>query len=173
MSPDLERPLAAPGRYEVVVEASGARSSAVLAVLPDPRVPYRPEVFAANLDYRRRLEAMQDAADAAVATLACVEGILADAQSLPLPALTELRATIESLWEVVDFPGIQGTVSDSPRLMQRLAKALYYSHSPYESLSVNDRLLLESLQTQSDAFQRRFADFERLPSVAGTDCSPR
>jgi len=159
MSPDLEMPLAPPGRYDVVVETGDELRRATLQLRPDPRVVYDPEVFAANLAYRRNLEVVKNTVDDAARTLACFTTVLEAAHAIPANVHESLVDGIDGLWKQLDYPDIQGTVSDSPRLAQRLARAWYFNHSPYEPVSSNDRALLDGLQAQSAGFERAFETF--------------
>ena len=163
MSPDLERPLAPPGRYTVAVTAGDKTQRVDLTLLPDPRVAYDPTAAAENLALRRALEDLQARADTAAARLTCIGDVLAGADGeLPGPVREAALTDLDGLWAQLDYRGIQGTVSDSPRLMQRLGRAFYYTHTPWAALTPNDRLLLDSLQDQAAGFA---ADLERFLSA--------
>lgn len=161
MSPDLERPLAPPGRYRVTVQALdeeaalGTAAVAELNLQPDPRVSYSAEVFDENHRFRLRLEELQALVDDATETLSCMEETLQSDVVEPGPAVTGLRRDLTELWTLLDFRDIQGTVSDSPRLRHQLSKAFYFTHSPYTPLSENDEQFLKSLERQANSLLKR------------------
>lgn len=191
MSPVLEQPLAAPGKYVVtltavkgVVKAAGkgavktgenesedstekvpgsglkelgASDSATLTLLADPRVDFDVAHYAANLAYRQTIESLQKQSKEVLRVLACMEEQLSDVNSLlPASDAAELQRAIVQVWELIDFREFQGVISDSERLSHRLSKAFYFTHSPYEALTKNDRLLLDGLQRQAQLIMNTF-----------------
>jgi len=159
MSPDLEMPLAAPGNYRVTVNAGDREVRTELTLLPDPRVAYNPDVYARNLAFRRNLDSLQQQMENVKASLDCIEAQLPEAGNALTPRqAAALREAIDNTWALIEFRGIQGVISSSPRLSHQLAKAWYFTHSPYEPLTDNDRSLLDALQNQTrdlvDAFNR-------------------
>jgi hypothetical protein len=149
MSPDLERPLAAPGTYEVVVTVGERSKRAELTVLPDPRLSFDADVYEDNLRFRQAIESMQQQLDSVKDELACVEERIPLAETgLSTDQQAELAQATSALWERIEFRNIQGVISDSGRLSHQLAKAFYFTHSPYEALTDNDESLLLKLQDQ-------------------------
>lgn len=170
MSPVLEQPLAAPGEYLVTLTAleTGrvaqervkdwpSAESATLTLLADPRVDYDPLHYAANLAYRQSIESLQTQSKEVLRVLACMEEQLSDANAALAPSdAAELQRAIVALWEQIDFREFQGVISDSDRLLHRLSKAFYFTHSPYEELSENDRRLLDGLERQTQQVMSAF-----------------
>jgi photosystem II stability/assembly factor-like uncharacterized protein len=150
MSPVLERPFAAPGRYELMVTAKGHSATQEMTLLADPRVDFKASDYAENLAFRQSIESLQRQSKDVMRVLACMEEEIAQADaSVPQEAADELRRGIDELWEQVDFREFQGVISDSGKLSHRLSKAFYFTHSPYEKLTVNDREFLKLLERQT------------------------
>lgn len=167
MSPDLEKPLAAPGSYRVTVTAAGHREQAELVLLPDPSVQYDADAFAENLAFRHTLDSLQRQMDGVREALACMETQISTREDTPSSdTAAALRNAINDVWALIEFRHIQGVVSSSPRLSHQLSKAFYFTHSPYEPLSDNDRALQKALEKQTgeliDAFDRHVRDSWRL-----------
>lgn len=167
MSPDLEKPLAAPGSYRVTVTAAGSREQARLVLLPDPSVNYQADVYAENLAFRQTLDALQQQMDGVREALACMETEISELEDTPSSDTNAaLLDAINDIWALIEFRHIQGVVSSSPRLSHQLSKAFYFTHSPYEPLSDNDRALQKALEKQTgeliDAFDRHVGDSWRL-----------
>ncbi|WP_439106874.1 WD40/YVTN/BNR-like repeat-containing protein [Congregibacter sp.] len=159
MSPVLEQPLAAPGVYEVSVSAGELVRSEELTVLADPRVDFDAKSFAENLSYRQSIEALQTQSKEVLRVLGCMEEQLAQAgDSLSGEEAEALQQEIIGVWERVAFREFQGVISDSNKLSHRLSKAFYFTHSPYEPLTSNDRQLLRALEHQSQAVLSAFSD---------------
>lgn len=178
MSPDLEMPLAAPGDYRITVSAGDSEVRTRLTLLPDPRVTYDPDVYARNLTFRQSLESLQQQMETVKASLDCIEAQLPEAgNALPPSRAAALGDAIDDVWALIGFRGTQGAISSSPRLSHQLAKAFYFTHSPYEALTGNDRSLLGALQDQTrylvDTFNRRvMTPFLDESGMADT-CPPR
>ena len=157
MSPDLERPLAAPGDYQVAVTAGDSLAQAGLRLLPDPSVNHDAGTYAENLAFRRTLDSLDARMTSLTDSMACMEEALDEAHH---DATAEdeagLRDAIAEVWELIALRDIQGVVSGSPRLSDQLNKAYYFTHSPYERLTENDRRLLRALEEQSERLLNRF-----------------
>jgi hypothetical protein len=164
MSPDLERPLAAPGEYEVVLRAGEHIERAGLTLLPDPSVAYSAAAYADNHAFRMELEAMYRDMRAIRTQLACMhEAQTTHAGEADAPAVAALADAIDRVWSRIEYRDVQGTISDSPRLGHRLSKAFYYTHTPYRALTDNDHALLRGLRAQSTALARAFGALEQGP----------
>ncbi|MEM9313288.1 MAG: sialidase [Pseudomonadota bacterium] len=170
MSPDLERPLAPPGAYRVVLRGANIASSAALSLRPDPRVAYDAQIYENNHAFRRRLESLQEDADAALQTLECLELELA-ASTLEETQREPLEAELMALWNRLAFRGYQGTISDSQRLQHRLSRAFYFTHSPYEPLTPNDRAMLQNLEAQSGHLADALKNFGQALGANGIDAT--
>ncbi|MFN2329373.1 MAG: WD40/YVTN/BNR-like repeat-containing protein [Chromatocurvus sp.] len=177
MSPDLEMPLAAPGNYRVIVTAGDRAEQAGLTLLPDPKVQYDPDVYAENLAFRQTLESLQRQMDDVKDSLVCIKTQMSERGSaLTTGKKSQVGEAINEVWKLIEFRDVQGVVSSSPRLSHQLARAFYFTHSPYEALTSNDRTLLEALQNQTralvDTFNRRLWSYALTESEI-TDSCPR
>jgi photosystem II stability/assembly factor-like uncharacterized protein len=173
MSPVLEMPLAAPGRYQVVVRAGDFREQAELVLLPDPRVEYRASVYEENTDYRQTIEALEEQVKGVKDALGCMEQRLSKKEDSGSAAqFAMLRTAINDLWARIEFRNIQGVVSSSGKLSHQLTNAYYYTHSPYEALTDNDQSLLQSLERQTGELAKDFQEFADGAWRSAMDAGP-
>ncbi|MEL7045031.1 MAG: hypothetical protein AAGL66_08430 [Pseudomonadota bacterium] len=121
---------------------------------------YDAQAYEANHAFRLSLESLQEDADSAVQSLECLE--LKLATSALEPSQREpLKTQLSALWNRLEYRGYQGTISDSQRLQHRLSRAFYFTHSPYEPLTPNDRSLLRGLEAQAAEFGDELRAFKR------------
>ncbi|WOJ94035.1 sialidase [Congregibacter variabilis] len=160
MSPVLERPLAAPGSYQLTVKVGGLSQTQDLILLADPRVDFKASHYAENLAYRQTIESLQKQSKSVTRVLADMEEKLDQAAAtMPQEDADELRRLIDELWARIEFREFQGVISDSKKLSHRLSKAFYYTHSPYEKLTANDHKFLQLLEKQTRAVLLSFSEF--------------
>ncbi len=92
---------APPGRYEVVLDADGVRSTQPLTVAPDPRLALPPAAYAAQLALARRIEGMAARVSAAAAEAGRLAKALAerrrDASAAVGPAIDALLARVAAV----------------------------------------------------------------------------
>lgn len=159
MSPVLERPLAAPGSYQLTVTLGQLSQTQDLILLADPRVDFKASHYAENLIYRQTLESLQKQSRDVTRVLACMEEEIDQAAAtLSQGEANELRRRIDELWARIEFREFQGVISDSNRLSHRLSKAFYFTHSPYEELTANDQSFLRLLERQTQGVMISFTE---------------
>lgn len=146
MDPNLEKPWAIPGEYQIQLNDGLRTIEKTLQVLPDPNVVYQPKKVAAALALRNRLEkiaAQKDSLQKIVqAELISFEQI--DKRDI-LPYVLDIRDYQGLLDQII--PNVQqGVISSSTHIGPRINKAFYYMHSPYEGVNENDLLLVEQLE---------------------------
>ncbi|WOJ95963.1 sialidase [Congregibacter brevis] len=176
MSPVLEQPLAAPGVYTVTISAGTLKRSSELRLLADPRVDYEEDSYQQNLKYRQTIESLQTQSKGVLKVLACMEERLERDDELSESVSAKLHKKIVDVWELIAFRDFQGVISDSEKLSHRLSKAFYYTHSPYERLTDNDKQLLASLESQMQkvlqAFGLLMTDYW-VPAMGPLEGAPR
>ncbi|WP_202962404.1 WD40/YVTN/BNR-like repeat-containing protein [Congregibacter litoralis] len=175
MSPVLEQPLAAPGRYQLQMTAGEISQTRDLTLLADPKVSFDAEHYADNLAFRQKIESLQRQSKDVLQVLECMELQLTGMEGKLAPsAVADLQQDIVDVWELIDFRDFQGVISDSDRLSHRLNQAFYYTHSPYEALTSNDRNLGQSLEKQTQRVLEAFSSLVTeawMPRTGALDLS--
>ncbi len=163
MSPVLEKPLAMPGDYLVLISNGEQMVESALVIKPDPRIKYKPDDYRAQLEFRLALDSLSSQLDDIKKKLQQMEKLMSSLDHIDEPFKGRIQQSIDDVWAMITYRDIQGAISDAPRFDYLLGKAYYYTHSPYESLSKNDIDVLRDLRSRYQSIQTKFEALRQGP----------